>query len=101
MLRRVVLATGLLLCLGGVTFARYIQWKPSEVPPVSLHDALLLAEKEVEDEKVKYHCIGASLAKTFSGGDWELRFHSPDGRPLWVSVGSDKRVRVSAEGFDY
>jgi hypothetical protein len=104
MFRSIVVASLLIVSLCGVAVARRIAWRPQEKPPVSLQDALRLADKEVgkkQDKEVKYHCIGASIAKTFTNGDWGLRYCSDDGSELWVSVGSDKSVRVSADGFEY
>ena len=102
MFRRAVVLSGvLLLCFGGAAFARYIKWKPEEKPPVSLSEALLLADAQILKREEKYHCVGATLAKTFTGGDWELQYGSPEGKSLWASVGSDKSVRLSATGFEY
>jgi hypothetical protein len=101
MIRRAAFATVVLALLGGVSYARYIQWKPEEKPPVSLPLAAALADAEIEKQEGKYYCLGASLAKTFTGGDWELRYSSTSGKQLWVSVGSDRSVRVSAMGFEY
>jgi len=91
----------LILLVSGVAYARHIQWKPQEKPPVLLKEALELAEGELAKREGKFHCIGASLAKTFSGGDWELKYSTPEGKSLWISVGSDKSVRSSTEGFNY
>jgi len=95
----VVLVCCLLVC--GSAYARRIAWKKTDKPPVSLHLAITLAESELEKEPTKYFCIGAFLARTFSEGDWELRFSSEDGKEMRVSVGSDKSVRKSKEGFEY
>jgi len=109
MSRRIaVVSLGLfvLLLLGGVASARRIAWKPQEKPPVLLSEALALAEGELAKQEgakrdEKYHCIGASLAQTFSRGDWELIYCTPEGKSLWISVGSDKSVQVSTKGFSY
>jgi hypothetical protein len=101
MIRRVALATMVLALLGGVAFARYIQWKPAEKPPVLLPLAVALADAEIEKHEGRFYCIGATLAKTFSAGDWELHYSSSTGKQLWVSVGSDRSVRVSETGFEY
>ena len=103
MFRRItVVSVGVLILLvSGVACARNIKWKPQEKPPVLLKEALELADGELAKREGKFHCIGASLAKTFSGGDWELRFSTPEGKSLWISVGSDKSVRASTEGFEY
>lgn len=85
----------------GIAYAKRNAWKPKEKPPVSLHLALTLAEAELEKEGADYFCIGASLARTFSEGDWELQFSSEAGKTMWVSVGSDKKVRKSQHGFEY
>ena len=87
--------------LGSVAAARYIQWKPEEKPPVLLPAALVLADAELGKKGEEYHCISATLAKTFTGGDWELRYSSAKGKSMWVSVGSDKSVRTSERGFEY
>jgi len=114
MSRRIaVVSLGLfvLLLLGGVASARRIAWKPQEKPPVLLSEALALAEGELAKQEgakpegakreEKFHCIGASLAQTFSRGDWELIYCTPEGKSLWISVGSDKSVQVSTKGFSY
>ena len=96
----------LVLVLVGMASARRIAWKPQDKPPVLLSEALALAEGQLakhegEKREEKYHCIGASLAQTFSRGDWELIYCTPEGKSLWISVGSDKSVRVSTKGFSY
>ena len=68
---------------------------------MSLKESLELADGELGKREGKFHCIAASLAKTFSGGDWELRYSTPEGKALWISVGSDKSIRASSEGFEY
>lgn len=87
------------LCNTG--FARRIMWKLDERPPVSLRAAVDLAEAELKSEPIEFFCIHASLAKTFSQGDWELRFSSKEGKEIWVSVGSDRKVRKSNGMFEY
>ena len=100
--RIAVVSLGLLvLVLGSVASARRIAWKPQDKPPVLLSEALAVADKELEKHEGKYHCIGASLAQTFSRGDWELIYCTPEGKSLWISVGSDKGVRASDKGFSY
>lgn len=85
----------------GVVYARRIAWKRTDKPPVPLREAILLAEKELKEEKTEYFCVGAHLAKTFSEGDWQFHFSSKVGKEIWVVVSSDKSVRKSADGFDY
>lgn len=94
----------MLVCLAlmsGIAYGRYIIWRADVRPPVSLQLALALAEAELESKDVEYFCIGATLAQTFSRGDWELRFGSKEGKEMWVSVGSDRELRVSEEAFDH
>ena len=91
----------LILLLSGVASARRIQWKPQEKPPVPLKEALELADGEMAKRDGEFHCITARLAKTFTDGDWELSYSTPEGETLWISVGSDKSVRASTEGFHY
>jgi hypothetical protein len=101
MSRRIAVVGLLIVLLGGVASARHIMWKPQEKPPVALKEALELAEGELAKREGEFHCLSAKLAKTFTGGDWELTYSTPDGKPLWISVGSDKSVRASTEGFSY
>lgn len=102
MYRRTILLVAFLLMLGGVAYARRIAWKPNEKPPVSLAEAAKLADVEAaKQEDAELFCISVSLAKTFSGGDWEFRYSSAKGKHFWVSVGSDKSVRTSDAGFEY
>ena len=100
-MKRTLLLIAFSLLLGGVVYARRIAWVDTEQPPVSLTEALKLAETRLQDEKVHYFCLGASLARTFSQGDWELSFSSKEGKHLTVSVGSDRQVRTSELGFEY
>lgn len=100
-MKRLILSVVCMALLSGAVYARRIAWKPTEKPPVSLADAIKLAEAQLQKEKVQYFCIGASLAKTFSEGDWELNFSSKDGKQMTVSVGSDMKVRQSEQRFDY
>ena len=48
-----------------------------------------------------YYFVAASLAKTFTGGDWELHFCRKQGKDMWISVGADKSIRKSDHGFEY
>ena len=90
-----------LLALGSAAAARNITWKPNEKPPISLEQALQLAEPKVKAEQAEFYCLGASIAKNFSQADWELQYGSASGKQLWVSVGSDRQIRVSHAGFSY
>jgi len=101
MSRQIAVVGLLFLLLSSVASARRISWKPQEKPPVLLKEALELADGELAKREGKFHCIAASLAKTFTGGDWELIYSTPEGKSLWISVGSDKSVRASTEGFSY
>lgn len=101
MARSIVTTLLILLIAGAVAQGRHIAWKAEEKPPVSLKDALELAEKELERMPSEYYCVAASLAKTFSQGDWELHFASTAGDSVWVSVGSDSSVRTSKTGFEH
>ena len=78
-------------------FALRIAWRITDEPPVSLQSALGLAKAELKDDS--YYCVGASLAQTFTKGDWELHYATKKGKEMWVSVGSDKSVRKSDQGF--
>jgi hypothetical protein len=82
-----------------IALGRYITWKPADPPPVSLQEALALANKDLNDDA--YYCVAASLAKTFTGGDWELHYCTKQGKNMWVSVGADKSIRKSEHGFEY
>ena len=73
----------------------------SEFRQMAVRASPIESHAEIEQQEGKFFCIGAKLAKTFTGGDWELHYSSAGGKQLWVSVGSDKSVRVSAMGFDY
>ena len=97
------ITTVLMVCvlISGIAYAKHASWHKHQKPPVSLQLALALAEAELENDKVEYFCIGASLARTFSEGDWELHFSSKNKKEMWVSVGSDKKVRKSEDGFKY
>jgi hypothetical protein len=101
MKRVILLSICLMLLFFGIVYAKNSGWKPTEKPPVSLAEAIKLAEAELQNEKVQYFCIGASLARTFSAGDWEFRFSSKEGKEMFVSVGSDKKVQKSESGFEY
>lgn len=98
---RIVAVVVILTVLCEAAYALRMVWKNTDQPPVSLHLALSLAEEELAKEDVKYFCIGASLAKTFSEGDWALHFSSKEGKEMWVNVASDKKITKSKEGFEY
>jgi len=100
-MKRTVLLIVCSFLLCGIAYARRIAWVDTQPPPVSLVEAIKLAEARLQDEKVHYFCIGASLAKTFSQGDWELSFSSKAGKRMTVSVGSDSQVKTSEQGFEY
>jgi len=98
--RTIMILTTCLLC-SAVAYARYAEWKKTEKPPVSLRSALDLAEAELKNEGIDYYCIGASLASTLRGGDWELHLASKEGREMWISVGSDKQPKKSDKAFQH
>ena len=100
-MKRTLLLIVCSLLLGGVVYARRIAWVDTEQPRVSLTEALKLAETRLQEEKVHYFCLGASLARTFSQGDWELSISSKEGKHITVSVGSDSQVRTSELGFEH
>jgi hypothetical protein len=99
--RTLLVVVAALLMLGSVAYARRIAWKSADKPPVSLADAAKIADAEAAKQKAELFCIDASLAKTFTGGDWEFQYSSAKGTQFWVSVGSDKSVRTSDMGFEY
>ncbi len=101
MKRRIVAILTVCVLISGIAYAKRTMWRQTEKPPVSLHLAITLAEAELENEEADYFCIGASLARTFSEGDWELHFSSKDGKEMWVSVGSDRKIKKSKDGFEY
>lgn len=98
--RTIIILTVCLLCCAAA-YARYSEWKKTEKPPVSLRMALDIAEEELKNETIDYYCIGASLANTFRGGDWELHFSSKEGKEMWISVGADKQPKKSETAFQY
>ncbi len=100
-MKRILLLIACTALFGGVAYARRIAWDADQPPPVPLVEAIKLAEGRLKNEKVQYYCIAASLAKTFSQGDWELNFSSKEGKRMTVSVGSDRQVRTSEAGFEY
>ena len=101
MWRRITLIAVILLMCCSVALARRIAWKANEKPPVSLAVAAALADAKAAEKDEELFCIGASLAKTFSGGDWEFQYSSAKGKQFWISVASDKSIRVSDHGFEY
>ena len=98
---RFLIAVTMCVLICGVASAKYAKWRTTDRPPTSLRLALALAEAELEKEPVKYFCIGARLARTFSEGDWEFHFSSTTGQHMWVSVGSDQRIQKTKDGFEY
>ena len=99
--KKILIILTVLALSSGISYALHIAWNPKEKPPISLSLALKLAKAELEKEETEYFCVGASLAITFSKGDWELNFSSKDGKYIWISVGSDKKIRKSKTGFSY
>lgn len=74
-------------------------WDPKDKPPVSLEEAIVLAKKQLKP-KGDYYCLGATISKSFTEGDWELMMACGK-KSTYVSVGSDKSIHVSEEGFRY
>ena len=64
----VVLLSLTLVCL---CFARNSAWKANEKPPISLVVAHKKALEALESRHVEYHCLSATVAKTFSGSEWQ------------------------------
>jgi hypothetical protein len=96
----VFLALGI---VSSIAYARRIAWVDTDKPPVLLEEALSLALADLKKEtpQKEYYCVAASLAQTFSQGDWALRFASKDGSQIWINVASDKSITKSIHGFDY
>ncbi len=80
--------------------ARRIIWEAGKRPPISLAEALNLADAHLKN-KGKYYCLRAELASTFTSADWELEYSSDENDNLSLSIGSDKSVRESKKGFNY
>lgn len=85
------------LCL---CYAKNAGWDNNVKPKISLVDAHEKALEALKSKYPDYYCLSASVARTFSECDWEMRFAAPGNRFVWVSVGTD-RVRVSEQGFSY
>ena len=97
-MRRLVSALIILFALSvATTLARNIEWRINDKPPVSLELAVELAKADLDDDG--YYCVSASLAKTFSRGDWELHFGKKDGKEMWVNITSDRKVIKSEHGW--
>ena len=90
-----------LVALTSTLFARNIQWRPTEKPPVSIAAAVEAATKELNKGGADFYCLGGSIGRNFSQCDWLLTFSNTAGEFRWVSVGSDGKIRVSKEGFDF
>ena len=101
MKKQIVIAAAVSLLLCGLAFAKDGGWDKTKQPAVSLQLALALADAELAKEDVQYFCIGARLSRTFTEGDWELHYSSKDKKEMWISVGSDRSIRKSKEGFEY
>ncbi|MEI9865429.1 MAG: hypothetical protein WDN00_12920 [Limisphaerales bacterium] len=81
-------------------YAKNAGWHTNEKPKISLTEAHTKAVDALTSRHVDYYCLSATVARTFSGCDWELHFAATNNAEVWVSVGTDK-VRVSDHGFDY
>ncbi len=102
MKRKLLISISILAVLTSLCYARMIGWDKTEKPPVELGEALKLATNELTKQGyVDFYCIGASLAKTFSDGDWELYFSSKEGKTIWVNVDSHKKIKISDSGFEH
>ena len=88
--------TILLLCVAAQ--ARRIKWNPQNKPPVSLAQALPLAQAALGKDASSLWCVNAELAQTYSQGDWIMTFSNKKGECTYVSVGSDQKVRVVKPG---
>lgn len=91
----------LLVALTSTLFARNIQWRPAEKPPVPIVAAVEAATRELNKGGAAFYCLGASIGRNFSQCDWMLQFSNTAGEIRWVSVGSDGSIRVSKEGFSF
>ncbi len=91
----------LLAALTSTLFARNIQWRTKDKPPVSIIAAVEAATKELNKGGADFYCLGGSLGRNFSECDWLLTFSNAAGEVRWVSVGSDGKIRVSKEGFEF
>lgn len=87
--------------MSGFSYARRAAWDTKQKPTLSLQRALELAHQELDQTDDSFYCVGATLANTFAGGDWELAFASQKGLKIWVSVGNDLKVRKSETEFQY
>ena len=91
----------LLAALTSALFARNIQWETKDKPPVSIIAAVEAATKELDKGGADFYCLGGSIGRNFSECDWLLTFSNATGEVRWVSVGSDGKIRVSKEAFEY
>ena len=102
MKNRIFIGVLAVFVITSICYARNIAWIKTEEPPVKLEEAIVIANEELKDNNyINYYCVAASLAKTFSSGDWVLKFYSKDGKEVWVNVASDKTVLISEDGFRY
>lgn len=92
--------TLLSLTLACWCYAKNSGWHKNEKPKISLAEAHTQALAALKPRNVDYYCLSATVARTFSACDWELRFAATNGTEIWVSVGTDK-VRVSEQGFEH
>ena len=98
-MQRKWLLFGCVLMLGIAVWAANPIWRPNQQPPIPLDQALTLAEAQIKSEGAKFYCLRADIAGGPSSAEWLLEYGSRSGKQLWVSVASDRKVRVRHEGF--
>ena len=94
LVRRVTIVFAFVLLLCAVAQARYIMWQPKDKPPVSLAQAMPLAQAALGKDGNQFWCVDAKIAKTDSEGDWQFTYSNKKGEITYVFVGSDRKVWV-------
>jgi len=92
-----LVAASLIVC----AHAKNAGWNKAERPSPSLIEAHQIALDAIKTRGIEYFCLSATVARTFSECDWELHFSSKEGKEIWVSVGHERKAKVSEQGFNY
>ena len=86
-----MVATLIIMLIGGWCAAACIQWEPKERPPISITEGYDQALKALSQDAARFHCIAANIQCSH----WVYTFSSSANESRWVIVNFRGGVSVN------